>query len=61
MSCKAADAAMNGPAAAGIRPEALAQAFAVTGARAVYCQPTFQNPTGALLSAERRAQELLPR
>jgi DNA-binding transcriptional MocR family regulator len=42
----------------GIRPEALAQAFAVTGARAVYCQPTFQNPTGVLLSAERRAQVL---
>ena len=28
--------------------------FAATGARAVYCQPTFQNPTGVVLSAERR-------
>jgi DNA-binding transcriptional MocR family regulator len=42
----------------GIRPDALAQAFAATGARAVYCQPTFQNPTGAVLSAERRRQVL---
>ena len=42
----------------GIRPDALAQAFAATGARAVYCQPAFQNPTGAVLSAPRRAQVL---
>jgi DNA-binding transcriptional MocR family regulator len=42
----------------GIRPDALAQAFAATGARAVYCQPTFQNPTGAVLSSERRSQVL---
>jgi DNA-binding transcriptional MocR family regulator len=42
----------------GIRPDDLAQAFAATGARAVYCQPTFQNPTGVVLSAERRAQVL---
>ncbi len=42
----------------GIRPDALAQAFAATGARAVYCQPAFQNPTGVVLSAERRAQVL---
>ncbi len=42
----------------GIRPDALAQAFAATGARAVYCQPAFQNPTGAVLTAERRSQVL---
>ncbi len=42
----------------GIRPDALAQAFAATGARAVYCQPTFQNPTGVVLSAERRPEVL---
>lgn len=42
----------------GIRPDALEQAFAATGARAVYCQPAFQNPTGAVLTAGRRAQVL---
>jgi DNA-binding transcriptional MocR family regulator len=42
----------------GIRPGALAQAFAATGARAVYCQPTFQNPTGVVLSAARRPEIL---
>lgn len=42
----------------GVRPDALARALAATGARAVYCQPTFQNPTGAVLSAERRPQVL---
>jgi DNA-binding transcriptional MocR family regulator len=42
----------------GISPDALALAFAATGARAVYCQPTYQNPTGALLSAGRRDQVL---
>jgi DNA-binding transcriptional MocR family regulator len=39
----------------GLRPDLLAEAFAVTGAKAVYCQPTFHNPTGASLSAARRA------
>ncbi len=42
----------------GIRPDLLAEAFAATGARAVYCQPTFHNPTGAVLSADRRDQVL---
>jgi DNA-binding transcriptional MocR family regulator len=42
----------------GIRPDALAQAFAATGARAVYCQPAFQNPAGVVLSAPRRGQVL---
>lgn len=40
----------------GIRPDLLADAFAMTGARLLYCQPTFHNPTGAVLSAERRRQ-----
>lgn len=42
----------------GVRADLLADAFAATGARAVYCQPTFHNPTGTRLSAERRAQVL---
>jgi DNA-binding transcriptional MocR family regulator len=40
----------------GVRPELLADAFAQTGARVFYCQPTFQNPTGAVLAAERRRE-----
>ncbi|GAA4011825.1 PLP-dependent aminotransferase family protein [Allokutzneria multivorans] len=42
--------------AEGIRPDLLADAFAMSGARAVYCQPTFHNPTGAVLSEDRRSQ-----
>ncbi len=42
----------------GLRPELLAEAFAATGARAVYCQPTFHNPTGAVLAPGRRDQVL---
>lgn len=42
----------------GLRTDLLADAFAGTGARAVYCQPTVHNPTGAVLSAARRAQVL---
>ncbi|KDN81940.1 PLP-dependent aminotransferase family protein [Kitasatospora cheerisanensis] len=38
----------------GVRPERLAEAFAATGARLFVCQPLFQNPTGAVLGAERR-------
>ncbi|MFE9370768.1 PLP-dependent aminotransferase family protein [Streptomyces sp. NPDC006711] len=37
----------------GVRPELLARAFRATGARVLCCQPLFQNPTGALLPAER--------
>lgn len=44
--------------AQGVIPELLAEAFARTGAQAFYCQPTYQNPTGAVLSAERRAAVL---
>lgn len=40
----------------GVRPELLAEAFARTGARAFYCQPTFHNPTGTVLSPDRRIQ-----
>ncbi|GAA5054159.1 DNA-binding transcriptional MocR family regulator [Thermocatellispora tengchongensis] len=42
----------------GVRPELLAEAFAVTGARVFFCQPTLHNPTGAVLSRERREQVL---
>ncbi|MGE7389365.1 PLP-dependent aminotransferase family protein [Streptomyces sp. NPDC004126] len=42
----------------GLRPDMLADAFAMTGARLLYCQPTFQNPTGTVLSPERRRQIL---
>ncbi|WP_406081781.1 PLP-dependent aminotransferase family protein [Micromonospora sp. NBC_00858] len=42
----------------GIRPDLLADAFATTGARLLYCQPTFHNPTGAVLPPERRRQVL---
>ncbi|MFI6481869.1 PLP-dependent aminotransferase family protein [Nonomuraea sp. NPDC050663] len=40
----------------GVRLDLLADAFAMTGARLLYCQPTFHNPTGTVLSAERRAR-----
>ena len=39
----------------GVRPEALAEAFGRTGAKLFYCQPTYANPTGAVLAAGRRA------
>ena len=42
----------------GVIPEHLYSAFARTGARAFYVQPTYQNPTGAVLSIERRKQVL---
>ncbi|MFD5557947.1 PLP-dependent aminotransferase family protein [Streptomyces sp. NPDC127068] len=42
----------------GIRPDLLADAFAMTGARLLYCQPTFHNPTGSVLPPERRRQVL---
>ena len=38
----------------GVRPDLLEQAFARTGARLFYCQPTFANPTGTVLSPARR-------
>jgi DNA-binding transcriptional MocR family regulator len=39
----------------GVRPEALAESFSRSGARLFYCQPTFANPTGAVLAPARRA------
>ncbi|QXV56894.1 PLP-dependent aminotransferase family protein [Amycolatopsis sp. TNS106] len=42
----------------GVRPDLLAEAFAMTGARLFYCQPTFHNPTGTVLAAERRTRVL---
>ncbi|GAA1233407.1 PLP-dependent aminotransferase family protein [Kitasatospora nipponensis] len=42
----------------GVRTDLLADAFAATRARAFVCQPLFQNPTGAVLSSERRREVL---
>jgi DNA-binding transcriptional MocR family regulator len=42
----------------GVRPDLLAEAFAATGARAFYTQPTFHNPTSAVMPPERRSQVL---
>ena len=40
--------------AAGIRADLLPEAFARSGARLLYLQPTYANPTGAVLAADRR-------
>jgi DNA-binding transcriptional MocR family regulator len=42
----------------GVRPDLLEDAFQRSGARLFYCQPTYANPTGRLLSAERRSEVL---
>ncbi len=42
----------------GVRTDLLEEAFATTGARVFYCQPTYANPHGAVLSGERRAELL---
>ncbi|SCK54402.1 DNA-binding transcriptional regulator, MocR family, contains an aminotransferase domain [Streptomyces sp. WMMB 322] len=42
----------------GVRPELLEGAFRASGARVFVCQPLFQNPTGAVLSQERRTAVL---
>lgn len=42
----------------GIRADLLPAAFATSGAPLLYLQPTFANPTGAVLAPERRAQVL---
>ncbi|SNT64530.1 DNA-binding transcriptional regulator, MocR family, contains an aminotransferase domain [Asanoa hainanensis] len=42
--------------AEGVRTDLLERAFASTRARVFYCQPLFHNPTGTILSAERRGQ-----
>ncbi|MET0708452.1 MAG: PLP-dependent aminotransferase family protein [Tardiphaga sp.] len=38
----------------GLVPESLDRAFTETGARVVYCMPTLQTPTGAIMSPARR-------
>lgn len=42
----------------GVRPELLQDAFQASGARLFYCQPTYHNPTGAVLAPQRRQQVL---
>ncbi|MDR8415164.1 PLP-dependent aminotransferase family protein, partial [Nonomuraea sp. 3-1Str] len=42
----------------GVRPDLLAEAFAVTGARVFFTQPTLHNPTGVTSPRERREQVL---
>ncbi len=42
----------------GVIPELLAEAFARTGAQAVYLQPAYANPTGVCLTPQRRAEVL---
>lgn len=42
----------------GVVPELLAEAFGRSGAAAFYCQPTYSNPVGSVLAAERREQVL---
>ncbi len=39
-------------------PARLAEAFERTGARAIYVQPTYRNPTGGVLAGDRRAHLL---
>lgn len=39
----------------GVQPDLLADAFRQTGARVFYSQPTFSNPSGAVMPASRRA------
>ena len=42
----------------GVRPDLLEAAFKASGARVFACQPTYANPTGATLPADRRAAVL---
>lgn len=42
----------------GVRPDLLEAAFKASGARVFACQPTYANPTGATLSADRRSAVL---
>ena len=44
--------------AEGMRPDLLEEALRITGSRAVYLQPTHHNPTGIVMSADRRRQAL---
>ena len=38
----------------GLQLDKLSDAFSSTGSRVLYCQPTFQNPTGGVLANDRR-------
>ncbi len=40
----------------GLRPDSLAQACRQPGAKALYCMPDLQNPTGIVMSARRRRE-----
>ncbi|MGD0553971.1 MAG: PLP-dependent aminotransferase family protein [Streptosporangiaceae bacterium] len=42
----------------GVIPGLLAEAFGRSGARVFYCQPTYHNPTGTVLTEDRRAEVL---
>ena len=42
----------------GVRPELAERAFVQSGARAMYLQPSFANPDGSVLAAERRTELL---
>jgi DNA-binding transcriptional MocR family regulator len=42
----------------GLRADLLAEAFARSGARLLYLQPTYANPSGAVLATARRAEVL---
>jgi len=42
----------------GVCPDLLEEAFHRTGAKLFYCQPTYANPTGTVLSASRRREVL---
>jgi DNA-binding transcriptional MocR family regulator len=42
----------------GVRPDLLERAFATTGARLLYMQPTYANPDGRVLAQERRGDVL---
>lgn len=44
--------------AEGLRPELLAETLERSGARLVYCQPSYANPTGSVMPPERRAAVL---
>jgi len=44
--------------AEGVRPDLLAAALATSGARVFYCQPTYANPSGAVLGPTRRREVL---
>jgi DNA-binding transcriptional MocR family regulator len=42
----------------GVRPELLREALSASGAKVFYCQPAHANPSGAVLSAQRRVEVL---